>query len=796
MAITCTIRGVTRRVSPDTLGLTNTLFQRSTCEFSVPDKNGDIEIEVGESVTIQEGSYVWFSGTITEVNKDKIAPGNPRYIRISAVDWSQMCDRRIAPPEYSWKDAKANDILRNIAASGLVNEGTYTAQTSERYASDGTTTVFQLGNAQSTPTVYINDALVTSGYTWSSGPKTITFDVAPARTTPFEFRYDVLTVDLSLVPAGGGPTIAEFKIAQPETVAESFTRLCKEAGSYYWRFDTSKRLRFSSFTAGSVIATLSNSSGNIIAGSIKSRQTREQFANYVRVTFNNFTQTRTETAIGDGTKKVFPMSQEIVGEPMVRVNGSMKTVGLRGVDSGRDVVWSSGSKEIEFATAPAAAANIEIVFKGKSIGLADAYDGASIDARRTVEGGSGVYAKAISLDFEVSPDKAQEVADNELARYLTMSTSITFDTDDIVAVPGDRITTTVTGAPTGTFVVRQVRTALQGPSLMRSSIELVSGNFILDGLESLGSLAGYQPFAGGVPIERDTRPAIPDVILGDTPVVVSTTEIDGVLKYRLDFTYTVPESQADNRFESVQLYLDDGERKTDMGSHVSNAVEGDEATFTEIVRLPPVDQTWTFYLVSRNWTRSNTPVWITDPPSAGESPNVVVEVLAQPLTVDPTPEVTDNNAGQYDSEADTWAAVGYYDSLVENLFIDWTAKLPADLVNWSGLVVYLHVVDSDPPFYSAATGLLDQFNAEPPLAEGIIKDRLILNAADAPVDTEDWEVIFCSYDRAGNRTEDDDGYPTGPSVTISIPGTSTVGGDVGPISALTLQQRLNALPRI
>jgi len=798
VAITCTIRSITRYVSPDTLGGTQTLFQRSTCEFTVPDPNGSIDIQVGESVTIDEGAYRHFSGSITEVSTDKTAPGNPRYIRITAVDHSQMCDRRIAPPDYSWKDAKANDIFRNICTAALDNEGTYSALHYDRIGSDGVTVAYQRTNSQTTPTVYIDTVLVTTGYSWNGTSKTITFDVAPARSSIIELRYNVLTVDLSLVSAGGGPTVAEFKIQQPETVTESLTRLCKETGSYYFRFDTAGKARFESFATGPVIATISNASGNILAGTLKSRQTREQFANYVRVTYNNYTSVNTETLTADGAKKTFSVAQEIVAAPTVRVNGSYQSVGLKGVDTVADCFWASGSKDIEFEVAPASSAAIEVVYKGKSIGVADAYDGDSIDARQLVEGGSGIYAKAISIEYEVSPDKAQAIADAELARYMSMSTNLTFETDQIVAVPGDRITATVTGVPTGTFVVRQVRTVLLGPGRMRSSLELVSGNFIMDGLQSIAGLGSYQPFAGGIPIERDSRPKIPDVILGVDPVTVSQIEIDGVLKYKLDFAYTVPESGADNRFEAVQLYLDAEGRKTDLGQQVSNAVEGETATFTVIMRLPETDQDWTFYLVSRNWNRSNTPVWITDPVSAATSPNILVEAKSEPLVTDGAPIVTDEQAGQYDTVAETWAANGYYDTLIENLFIDWTAKLPveADLVNWSGLQIYLHPVASDPPFYVAATGLLDTYNAEPPTAEGIITDRLIINAADAPFDTEDWDVIFCSYDRAGNRTEDVDGFPTGPTVTISIPGTSTVGGEVAPISALTLQERLNALPRV
>jgi len=797
MSITVTIGGISRGVSPETLAISHTLFQRSVAEFTIPDSAGSIEVTVGQTVVIEMDSYTLFAGSVTEATKEKLGPNLARYLRIAAVDWSVMCDRRLAPSEFQWKGAKANDILRNIVTASLNNEDDYVASHTEILASDGTTTVYTLSQALSTPSVYVDGTLLSTGYTWASGPKTVTFDTAPARTASIMFTYNVECADLSLVSANSGPVIEEFKIGtNGETVAAALTRLCRDANGYYWKFDSQKRIVFATFASGPVIATISNSSGNIVADSVSATSTRQEFANVVRVFFSAIVEERTETLTGDGTRKVFSVGQEIVAEPVVRVGGVYQLVGLKGQTTGKEVYWSNSSKDIEFEDAPANATVIEVSFKGKSTHRVDAIDADSINERALAEGSSGIYEKAITIDEQISIERAQEIADQTLDRLASMSGSVTFQSNSILAVPGDRITSTVTGIPATTYLVRSVRMVLIGPDILRSTIELATGNLILSGLETLAG-DSYVPGVGNVALERDARPKIPDVIIGEDAVTVGFVEIDGVLKIDISVVVTVPESGNDNRFEGVQLFLEiDGDRKIDLESKVCNVEAGEEWTIRITQDLPVTDETWVLYFVSRNWNRVNTPVWKTDDEEAYASPNVTIEAKTQPLvTEEGTPEVTDEHAGWWDADEEEWVAEGYYDQLVENLFVEWECKAPAETVNWSGLQIYIHVVDSDPPFFNAATGLVEIYEAEPPEPEGLMKGRLILDAAVAPEEEAEWEIIFCSYDRAGNRTLDEDDFPTGPSVTVTIPGRALSGGGIVPVWNLDhLQLLIDALP--
>lgn len=796
MSIIVKIANVTRGVSPDTLRITHTLFQRSVAEFTVPDKAGSIELAVGQTVEIKQGGNTLFAGTISEISREKYGPDAMRYWRVSATDWSAMCDRRLAPAEYEWQSGKRNDIFRNIVTASLNGEDDFVAEHTEMLNADGTTTEYPVTTALSTPSVYLNDTLQTSGYVWNGTSKTITFDAPPKRTEPIKFKYNVHCADLSLVPANTGSIVEEFKIGtNGETVSAALTRLCKESGGgLYWRFDHQRRILFTTFVSGPTIASISNTSGNLIADSIAATHSRQEFANVVRVFFSAVVEQRTETATGDGSRKSFSMGQEIVSEPKVRLNGVYQTVGLKSGTAEYDVFWNNGGKEIEFAVAPPSGALIESSFKGQSTFRADAVDNASIAERALAEGSSGIYEKAITYTEQIGVERAQEIADTTLARMSAMAGNVTFQSDDLsYVVPGDKIVvSSLTGIPSGTYFCRSITMNLLGPSLIRSSIEIATGQMVMSGLETLAG-DKFLPGVANFSLERDAREPIPNVVIGEDAVTVGYVEIDGVLKIDISVVVTVPTSPANAHFEGCQVYMEiDGDRKTDLGYQVCTVDADEEWTIRTVQRLPLQDEQWKLYFVSRSFERQNTPVWSADPDPWNVSPYVIVEAKAQPLvTEDGPPQVTEEDAGFWNADTTAWVHEGYYDSL-GNLYIEWTAKLPADLTNVSGVQIYLHPVDTTT--YNPATGLLDQFSAEPPTAEGVFRDRITINAIDVPVGGQTWDVIFCCYDRAGNRTVDDDEYPTGPTVTITVP--ASTGGDVVPISALTLQQRLNALPRI
>lgn len=59
------------------------------------------------------------------------------------------------------------------------------------------------------------------------------------------------------------------------------------------------------------------------------------------------TGTKSETKIGDGTSTSWALGGEIVSPPTIYVNGQLKTIGIKGIDTGKDFYYTPGSNAID-----------------------------------------------------------------------------------------------------------------------------------------------------------------------------------------------------------------------------------------------------------------------------------------------------------------------------------------------------------------------------------------------------------------------------------------------------------------
>ncbi len=129
--------------------------------------------------------------------------------------------------------------------------------------------------------------------------------------------------------------------------------------------------------------------------SIKKRRTRETYKNVQYIVGGlDTTSTQTESQMGDGATKTFTTGYPVALAPTVTVNASAKTVGIRGVDVGKDFYWSVGTNEItqDSAGTPLTSSDtFTVVYNGQfPIVEAQQLD-AQIIARQAIEGGSGRY---------------------------------------------------------------------------------------------------------------------------------------------------------------------------------------------------------------------------------------------------------------------------------------------------------------------------------------------------------------------------------------------------------------------
>ena len=307
--------------------------------------------------------------------------------------------------------------------------------------------------------------------------------------------------DVSLVETG--PTIDRFAVDY-STVKEAFDALAEIAGMR-WYVDELNRLHF--FTpAASPDAPFAISDGtNVTALSVRS--TREDYCNTVTARVGqSLRDPEAQEFTGDGAAKSFTLNYAVAQAPNVLVDGVEATVGILGVDTGKDWYWQSGSAEIRQDDGDAALA-LGVVLKVTYVGLDLIYvsvsDSAEITARSTAEGNSGIYHKLIEIEGQLTRSDATTAAQAYLDAHKELTHVLSVETDDfnepdiLTIRPGDVLSMTRAGyGVTGNFLVRSVTlTHMDGVTdtadyQWRGRIEAVQGPLLRGLTDMLKSTGG------------------------------------------------------------------------------------------------------------------------------------------------------------------------------------------------------------------------------------------------------------------------------------------------------------------
>jgi len=232
-----------------------------------------------------------------------------------------------------------------------------------------------------------------------------------------------------------GPLITKI-VANYITVVQLLTEIAELTG-FWWNIDYDKRMHFeamfnrvSPFVLSSVSAF--GVEATALSASVSARTTREQYRNhqFIRAGFD-ITDVQTETFLGDGQRKTFTVGFPLALVPVVDVDGVVKTIGVRGVDTGYEWYWNKESNEISQDSSGTALTNVQVLkveYQGLFPVIVEIQDSGKISERQGVEGGSGVYQNV--EDFEhldgqtIATDKAVAL----LRKYGRLPTKLSFET--------------------------------------------------------------------------------------------------------------------------------------------------------------------------------------------------------------------------------------------------------------------------------------------------------------------------------------------------------------------------------
>jgi hypothetical protein len=247
------------------------------------------------------------------------------------------------------------------------------------------------------------------------------------------FNTYLLDEDLTI-----GQIDSDFTISQVSfnyvPLDEALDDLADRTG-YFWKVDQDKKFYFVKRTAMVYPNTLTES--DILDSSIKLISNNNKYRNrQVIKNVKDITSPQTEIFKGDGEKITFTVGYSLAKVPTVETStdGSiynLKTVGIRGLDTGKDFYWSKGEKEITQDSAGTPLTSTEylrITYQGQIDLIIVSQDNTKVSDRQALEqGGTGLVENAYSERAETA-DSAFQLAGKLIEKFGNPSVTLTFDT--------------------------------------------------------------------------------------------------------------------------------------------------------------------------------------------------------------------------------------------------------------------------------------------------------------------------------------------------------------------------------
>lgn len=389
-----------------TLHINNTAGQVQTCEFDVVDTHASITLSIGSAISVMEDMVSIFQGDVDEVGFESLE--SPYDVNSSGVHTGTPVGARILSVRCVGYSNRAFNTLT----------GFFSAQARVPLAVVVASLASTLGVA--------SDIIVT-----------------------------------------GNPTLPGEFLSDNEPVSSALQRLADLATSisgfvHTWRVErpqtsfATTTLRFGppSGTGGYGIGT---GGFKPRAYSIKGRTTREEFKNTIVLKLDKYLQTEPQvedylgSAIFLGTLK---LAYPCAGAPKIDVTDQDdQTVGIKGVDTGKDWYWNAGSNVLTVGdSAVGGGDTITVTYEALDIRVITAKD----DTSRALVGAFEMPFSAGDSSNSLSPT---DLANAELARRngLTTQLKLTLRCPPGIFQDGQSVTVTLPHLTSGTFYIRSMR---------------------------------------------------------------------------------------------------------------------------------------------------------------------------------------------------------------------------------------------------------------------------------------------------------------------------------------------------
>lgn len=364
----------------NTLRIDDAIDERTTCRFDVIDMDGTQSYRKGQNVEVYNNGVLIFAGVVETAKEIVIAQNGAKSHQINAVDWHYLADKRIIAKAY--QNQTVGYIVRDIVENYLADEGV---------------TIDFIAH-----------------HTFLSTDQPVSY--------PFQ----------STVDDGQLLTEAVFNYSR---VSDALDTLAEKAG-YWWRIDENKKLYFVARTAFKAPFVATNNI--MLKGSIAVDKGNPEYRNtqYIRGV-KDVTDPQTEISVGDGDKKAFVVGYPIAKVPTIEVNLNgagwvAQTVGIRGLDGGRNWYWSKSSNTVsqDDSATPLAkdVDKIRIVYQGEFDVVIKSRLQDEIDGLSTIDGTTGIVEDVADEPSASGRSAGFESANAKLKKFSIDGKKVSFKT--------------------------------------------------------------------------------------------------------------------------------------------------------------------------------------------------------------------------------------------------------------------------------------------------------------------------------------------------------------------------------
>jgi hypothetical protein len=211
----------------------------------------------------------------------------------------------------------------------------------------------------------------------------------------------------------------------------AMNELCDQTG-YFWEVDKDKKLNFFERATYNAPFELTDSSCNYA-----NLQVEEAADNYRNRQITRgpkaISSTQTREFAGDGKAQAFTVDLPIAKVPIIKVNGVPQTVGIRGLSADEDKHWHWQKEDKTISQNPSheplsATDTLTIEYQGYYPIIIVAENPGEIEARKTIEGGSGIYENVAYESNLDTQEASLQYTEGLLERYGFIPDIVTFNT--------------------------------------------------------------------------------------------------------------------------------------------------------------------------------------------------------------------------------------------------------------------------------------------------------------------------------------------------------------------------------